>query len=695
MVVDKTLDRARHAVIGAIIAVLLGLAPARVALGAQEQCEGPAVVAPSEEGDAILEDETLPAAEGHAADDQAADDEDMVAPEAGQGEDGIESPDTPAVAHEEPPIAEPESPVGTDASGEEALASSNMEDGEQEVVESPALDDGAADATALAVAEEESPDSEDGGEAPSSHNMYRLYNPNSGEHFYTSSLKEAKDIVEVGWRWEGVGWVAPGSGDEVYRLYNPNAGDHHYTLSKEERDNLILLGWIDEGVGWHSGGDNQVLRQYNPYAQTGTHNFTLDAEEDRSLTSIGWKPEGTAWFAAGKDALEIDGFWLICSSWGKLARYWIGRNCAIAVDRLVTEDEGAGYTAYATKDHGAILRGSQDLGNGTVMVADNDGRLATKTGFVKASDYGAGEQLYYLSSTGKGYSVARSGHLTLEDAHYWGRAMTGAILCGKLPMGDVMLISNPKTGRLAWSTGWCVTSEYDGTVERYYLISSSQNGLIGARLGAFTVDGKRYYGRDDQGYVARGVYVVSQYYGVGAETAKNDRYHDDTVVIANNDGILLSRKEVGEKLAQIAKSQIGASYDYEGSAYHVAANPHDSSFNCSGFTWWVYSMLGLNISHNQGYYSYYTDSANLHDSQMWGVEKRGAWKTRIEDLVPGDLVFFTTYSGTLEQRKYHTGHVGVYVGNGLMVDANTTGVLTRQVARASFVGGGTPITLIS
>jgi hypothetical protein len=35
--------------------------------------------------------------------------------------------------------------------------------------------------------------------------MHRLYNPNSGEHFYTASAGEQKHLVKVGWRDEGIG----------------------------------------------------------------------------------------------------------------------------------------------------------------------------------------------------------------------------------------------------------------------------------------------------------------------------------------------------------------------------------------------------------------------------------------------------------------------------------------------------------
>ena len=83
--------------------------------------------------------------------------------------------------------------------------------------------------------------------------IYRLYKPNSGEHFYTQNRTERDQLALVhGWKYEGVGWVAPSSGSPVYRLYNPNAGDHHYTMSVGERDMLSRIGWRYEGVGWMS-----------------------------------------------------------------------------------------------------------------------------------------------------------------------------------------------------------------------------------------------------------------------------------------------------------------------------------------------------------------------------------------------------------------------------------------------------------
>lgn len=130
--------------------------------------------------------------------------------------------------------------------------------------------------------------------------MYRLYNPNSGEHFYTSSKAEKENLIAAGWKDEGAGWKAASSGDPVYRLYNPNAGDHHYTMNEQERDTLISLGWKDEGVVMYSSADHNipVYRLYNPNQQAHNHHYTASVEERNKLVSLGWQDEGIGWYSA-------------------------------------------------------------------------------------------------------------------------------------------------------------------------------------------------------------------------------------------------------------------------------------------------------------------------------------------------------------------------------------------------------------
>lgn len=129
--------------------------------------------------------------------------------------------------------------------------------------------------------------------------MHRLYNPNSGEHFYTASEVERDHLKNVGWDYEGVGWTAPKSSNTpVYRLYNANAGDHHYTTSAVERDHLVSVGWSDEGTGWYSDDSKRVAlyRQYNPNAIAGSHNYTTSGVERDHLVGVGWNDEGIGWY---------------------------------------------------------------------------------------------------------------------------------------------------------------------------------------------------------------------------------------------------------------------------------------------------------------------------------------------------------------------------------------------------------------
>lgn len=132
--------------------------------------------------------------------------------------------------------------------------------------------------------------------------MHRLYNPNSGEHFYTANTGEKNHLVKVGWKSEGIGWIAPSSGNAVYRLYNKNAGDHHYTMNANEKNHLVKVGWKYEGIGWYSDAKKAVplYRAYNPNAKAGSHNYTVNYAEQKNLLKHGWRNEGIAWYGIKK-----------------------------------------------------------------------------------------------------------------------------------------------------------------------------------------------------------------------------------------------------------------------------------------------------------------------------------------------------------------------------------------------------------
>ncbi|RSX52126.1 hypothetical protein D2E25_1537 [Bifidobacterium goeldii] len=126
--------------------------------------------------------------------------------------------------------------------------------------------------------------------------VYRLYNPNSGLHHYTTSAFERDVLVKAGWNFEGVAFKQPTKGTPVYRLYNPNNGNHHWTASKAEYDTRVAEGWHGENVAWYqaSDGDVTVWRAYNP--KNGEHLYTTSAYEYQVITTQqGWQAEEVAW----------------------------------------------------------------------------------------------------------------------------------------------------------------------------------------------------------------------------------------------------------------------------------------------------------------------------------------------------------------------------------------------------------------
>lgn len=53
---------------------------------------------------------------------------------------------------------------------------------------------------------------------------------------------------------EGIGWYSSETKAlKIYRAYNANAkaGSHNYTANSWEQKNLVNVGWKDEGIAWY------------------------------------------------------------------------------------------------------------------------------------------------------------------------------------------------------------------------------------------------------------------------------------------------------------------------------------------------------------------------------------------------------------------------------------------------------------
>jgi hypothetical protein len=174
--------------------------------------------------------------------------------------------------------------------------------------------------------------------------LFRLWNPGSGDHFYTTSATERDSAAAGGYAKEGTAchvfsasaasripmhrlfkkfgarlrlhvkivqnYVSEGTACQVFsnaaagrvplhRLFNASNGDHFYTTSDAERDNAIAkFGYVSENEACFvpaaaAAGTTALHRLLNN--TNGDHFYTTSiAERDNAIAQFGYHSEGIA-----------------------------------------------------------------------------------------------------------------------------------------------------------------------------------------------------------------------------------------------------------------------------------------------------------------------------------------------------------------------------------------------------------------
>lgn len=202
---------------------------------------------------------------------------------------------------------------------------------------------------------------------------------------------------------------------------------------------------------------------------------------------------------------------------------------------------------------------------------------------------------------------------------------------------------------LTLNTEVTITGEKDGW---YQIKSGSTNGYVSKE---FVSDSKKVTTRGNTASRIDNSEKTKKAETKNSETTAETKAVSKETVTTKTEKVVNSKNSIkGTDVVAYAKKFLGYKYVYGGDG-------SNGTFDCSGFTMYVYKHFGINLPHG----------ANMQYN--CGKGKR---ISKLSDLQAGDIVFLTDY-----ETGVGIGHCGIYIGNGNFIHASTT---TYSVIISSF-----------
>lgn len=398
------------------------------------------------------------------------------------------------------------------------------------------------------------------------------------------------------------------------------SGNHYWdgTLNDDGTE-VLYTGWV---VDDHDG--NGLQRYWVVAGEKFTEGLfhVGDGTCGYALADEGWVLRGVSdvigglVYIANNDGILLSPGWHVTGEFtdGELQRYYIEDDHAAHVGYA----ESGGWAHYTTT-HGYVARGKTVDTDGTVALADNDGRVE-RDGWLVTGAYDAGAlQRYYIEK-----GAAKLGEFMVGASKYFGLADDGYVLRG--------VDADEARGRYADNDGvlaqsrWVVTDAFGQGLQRYWFDSSARMaaGRLVDPTSALDAGAGWYAYARPEGYVVRGKYDTGR----------------GLVYLANNDGVLASAPDGDGWL-------VTAAYDGHLERYYIDPISHAARSGFFAVDGKTYFGLG-----GQGYV--------LRGKMTWGDHVLLASNDGDMAQVAGWLVTGLYDGGTLQ--RYWIGEIDGFAG---------------------------------